>query len=528
MTRTCPSCGAELVPDARFCRRCGAPVRHDGSSEAVSPQSPTIPLRDEGRTTDGLAGEDPRGAAPETTRVSRAELDSILQRAARDHDPNAAPPVPPPQAAPSSAQLSEEDLMKTRASMPAQEFDEELTVISSRPFTGEVRPVHVQPVATTGELQPPPAPGPPPAATTPPPAAPAPRKRGPWLLVGVIAGVLLLLAGVGALFAFIYMRRGPGEQANVQPAASPVAADQRQLAEEKVVEAEAMLASGDLNGALNLLREAVRTDPDNARAHRRLGDILLETGARREAIEELRAVTRLEPNDFTAWRALATAQLAEGLPADAAESFKRLVELRADSPEPADLLGYADALRLAGRAEEAQALYQRLSTAADPAVAASARQHLAEFAAADATPTPARDTRPAADANTSNGAQTTTYAAPTPFVATATPPPTPVPTPPPAVLSPAERYERGVRLWGSNRSAAVSDFLAAARAGNPDANYYLGLDIVEGKDMGSLKRAEVVAALTYFQRAQSGRNASQARRYAQQLEREYDRIRNQR
>lgn len=547
MTKNCPSCGAVTAPDARFCRRCGAPLRQDGDSESVSPQSPTIPLRDEGRTTDGLAGQDPRGASPETTRVSRAELDSILQRAARDIDPNATvanypatpagagaggPVQPPPQQQPASAQLSEEDLMKTRASFqppaPAEEFDEEVTVISNRPFTGEVRPVHVQPVPTTGELtQPAPAPAPPPPQP-PTQAPPAPPRKGRGLLIaGVAVGLVLLLGGV-ALVAFLYIRRQqPSPSANAQPTA-PVEADQRQLAEEKVVEAEAILAAGDLEGALNLLREAVRTDPNNVRAHRRLGDILLETGARREAIEELRAVTRLDPNDFTAWRALANAQMAEGLPADAAESFKRLVALTGES-DPNDLLAYADSLRLAGRPEEAQPLYQRLTTAASPDVAAAARARLAELAAAaQPTPAPTRETHAQAEANVAAGTQTASATQPTPVPAQATPLPTPVPTPPPVELTPAERYERGVRLWGSNRQAAISDFIAAARSGSADANYYLGLDIVEGRDMSTLKRAEVVAALTYFQRAQSGRNAAQARRYAQQLEKEYDRIRNQR
>src|SRR5205814_3249503 len=119
-------------------------------------------------------------------------------------------------------------------------------------------------------------------------------------------------------------------------------------------------------------------DPGNSRAHRRLGELLLASGARREAVEEFRAVTRNAPEDFTAWRQLATAQFAEGLYRDAAESYRRLVSLVGEqSAESDDLLSYADALRLSGRADEARAIYQRLAGSSSDDVAGFARQRLA-------------------------------------------------------------------------------------------------------------------------------------------------------
>lgn len=561
MTRICPGCGTETVPDARFCRKCGAPLRatgQHGDSETISPQAATIPLRDEGRTTDGLSPEDPRAGAHETSRVSRADMDSILQQAARsaEFDPNKtiaqtptqetmadaernaatqsgtlpptqSAPSPPTPPRPSSQPLSEEDLMKTRPAMN-DDFDEELTVTVPRPFTGDVKPVQVQHVPTTGPLG-----GGAQAAGQSAQATPtgqqtqAKRKKGPWVIVAVVCVVLLAFAAVGAWLAVTYLRRPATDVSTVEPTA-PATADDRTLAQEKLIEAESLLATGDLSGALERLREAVRLDPANSRAHRRLGDILLETGARREAIEELRMVTQLEPNDFTAWRALASAQMAEGLPADAVESYKRLVALTGET-DPNDVLSYADALRLAGRTEEARALYQKLSTAPVADVAAQARRHLAELASALSTPTPqpTRDTGTQTDESDASQ-QTADATAPTPQ-ATPTQAPTPQPTPQvaQAQLSPDERYRRGVSLWGSNRSAAVTEFLAAARAGNADAHYYLGLNLVEGKDMRSLKRAEVVAALRYFQNAQSSSHGSRARQYVQQLEKEFDRIRSQ-
>jgi hypothetical protein len=82
MTKHCPSCGAETQQGARFCRRCGAPLRNvaggDGDGD-VSPQAATVPLRDEGRPTDGLAPDDPRRASADTTRVNRDELERLLQ-----------------------------------------------------------------------------------------------------------------------------------------------------------------------------------------------------------------------------------------------------------------------------------------------------------------------------------------------------------------------------------------------------------------------------------------------------------------
>ncbi|HLL76818.1 MAG TPA: hypothetical protein VK421_16310, partial [Pyrinomonadaceae bacterium] len=92
-------------------------------------------------------------------------------------------------------------------------------------------------------------------------------------------------------------------------------------------------------------------------------------------------------------------------------------------------------------------------------------------------------------------------------------------------LSARERYERGVRQWQSNRTAALSDFAAAAQAGNSDANYYLGLSLVEGRAVGSLSRGQLVAALNYFQRARRGRHSADARRHEEELGREYDRRR---
>ena len=82
MQTHCPICGAETFPGARFCRRCGAPVRDTVGEDTggVSPMAATVPLREEGRgrETDGLAPGEERASA-ETTRVSRAEVEHLLR-----------------------------------------------------------------------------------------------------------------------------------------------------------------------------------------------------------------------------------------------------------------------------------------------------------------------------------------------------------------------------------------------------------------------------------------------------------------
>jgi tetratricopeptide (TPR) repeat protein len=279
--------------------------------------------------------------------------------------------------------------------------------------------------------------------------------------------------------------------------------------------------------------------PDPIERAKKSGDLLTRHQAvvtelsriRREAVEELRALARNAPDDAGAWRQLASAQFAEGLHRDAADSYRRLAALVGEQAlEPPDLLAYADALRLSGRAEESRPLYERLAASAPAEVATAARQRLGELAREQ--PTPAPTPHAGAQATPTPVMETASAAQPTPPPATPTPaPPQPAPTTPAApatAASPAERYGRGVQLWGSNRGAALDEFRAAASGGNLDAHYYLGLAYVEGRKTSSLQRAEVVAALQHFQLAQrGGQHASQARGYAQQLEKEFDRLRRQ-
>ncbi|HYH85365.1 MAG TPA: tetratricopeptide repeat protein [Pyrinomonadaceae bacterium] len=551
----------------------------------VSPQSPTVPLQDQSRATDGLGDEGEGRVSADTSRVGKAELERILRSQedagrnspaaeatpSRALDPDAHAAVRSPHdtqhnaghttaAAHDSEAAVVASSASTRPGTPAPELDEDdLTIsvprrvqpletressavfgpgagASSAPSQYTTRVVQgletvSAPATETHESAPTDeqATGEQPVAQTsaaPSPVARARRSRWP-MIVAVCVGVLLF-AFVFVWLGVRFLRRPPLTDLSTQAPSAPAVEEAAQQFEAKLAEAESFLAQGNMDEAVARLREANALDPANTRAHRRLGELLLASGARREAIEELRAVTRNAPDDSAAWRGLAAAQFAESLYRDAAESYRRLVELVGEqSADPNDLLAYADALRLSGRAEESRALYERLAASASADVAALARRHLAELAKAQPTPTPTPRPGETADTQTTDEGE---VASTVPPPATAQPQPTPAPTAqptpaspaPPVASTPAEHYRRGVELWSSNRSAALSEFRAA---GNPDAHYYLGLSYVEGRDMRSLKRAEIVAALQHFQIAQRGQFAGQARNYAHQLEREFDRLR---
>ncbi|HEX8335083.1 MAG TPA: tetratricopeptide repeat protein, partial [Pyrinomonadaceae bacterium] len=408
-------------------------------------------------------------------------------------------------------------------------IDPEATMpVGSVPYGPTPDPEPQEPAADDGDAHVKPSPAP---RAAPPGVSPAPPRRA-WPAVAAVCVVVAAILSGGAWLAYKLLYRAPITEVPTQGQTAPVTAEAGQQFELKLAEAEGLLAAGDLDGALARLREANALDPGNTRAYRRLGELLVSKGARREAIEAFRAVTLNAPDDSDAWRRMATLQWDAGLDGDAVESFRRLIALAGGeaSANPHDLIVYAGALTRAGRADEARALYQRLAASADPTVSSHAQRALDELASAQATPTPAPTPRTGEPTPAPPGEQTAsavTPPAPQPAPAEPTPQPTPPPPTQPATPAPADRYGRGVQLWASNRGAALAEFRAAAAGGNVDAHYYLGLAYVEGRQLGSLQRAEVVAALQHFQLAQRGSHAAQARSRAQQLEKEFDRLRRQ-
>ena len=562
MTHTCPGCGFVSGTEARYCRMCGTPLPRvsnghgDGDDYSVSPNADTVPL---GGATEDISPHDTvsPAASPTSSRVAR-DFDEFRRRHEAAHarlEAESSPAAPPwPSAAAGDvapAHAGDGDGDDEVTTIHVRTMDEAGRAASSdalrrAPDTGEL--VAAQPHATpqhASSHQ---------AATR----APAPgassgnverRAFRLWMGFAIFGVVVALCVAAAVAVGWYAMRDGRFEQPAAvndtsaavnaaeasAPPAPPAAGDAKQQAAAKLAEAEQLLSSGRTDEAVARLRDAAALDPADAEPRRRLARLLLDSGARRTAIEELRAVVRIDGGDARAWRELAQAQAAEGLHRDAAESYRRLFEVSDEARRDDRVqLARADALLRSGRDADARAAYERLSSSRVAEVARASRRQLARLdredensndaesaaAPANASPSPsaARDargpdategergrgdstSRPADGASLDAGREST------------------------SPLSPRERYERGVRLWQSNRSAAVSDFAAAAQAGQADANYYLGLNLVEGRDARALSRGQLVAAMGYFQRARRGRHSADARRREEELGREYDRRR---
>ncbi|MBV9960513.1 MAG: tetratricopeptide repeat protein [Acidobacteria bacterium] len=458
MSKLCRICGATPLPGARFCRVCGAPlnaVATHQTGDAVSPQAQTIPLASEGRPTDGISPEDQSYSKPDTARVRQEEIDRLMR-----HSPDGRG---------GSASIAEAQVPPTISFESAAQ--------PSRPEAATAAP------SSNAAAQAP-------ASTTP--------TRRIWQAAAVILLGIALTAGA---LAYFFSRRAPSGEAG---GASPISlSDQKKLVAEQLTEADSLLAAGDTEGAIAKLRYAVKLDPSSAEAHRRLGLALEKKGERREAINEYRAATENDPANSAAWRALAGAQMSEGLYGEAAETYARIIGAMDERQADDNLrLEYADALRLAGRTEEARALYQKISNSESLDLARRANEQLAQLPpqATNSAGNGANDPRAQAAQNhpPESGSELPSNTQPANTVAVNTqpnPPPTnPAPDPRPAE-SDRERY------------------------------YAQALNIVQGRDVKSLQRAELLRALQLFQNVKGGPHADEARKYADRLGKEYDRRR---
>lgn len=584
MPKICPHCGTETIADARFCRACGLGLNDQIFKDM--PSGPTVPGATIGfsqkHVDTGELDPDLPGTISFDTVIDRPNYNTTVDRNA--YAEPSEPLLPPQQSSPFDPKVTHIDpkstsYFKPGDSAPTSALQPQPTVnLSSAASTtnrpdapgDDAPPGRAETIPATTEFKlnmadgktstgerfeepPPPAvsssaplPLPPPTrlttstptrtaavAASGAPPRPVAGGRGirPWHVIAG-AGVLVLVLGGLLIGALIVARRFNTTTENLPtpaPTASAAEATPAKSAAEMFLEADALLASGNAEGALALVREAVRLEPSNLEAQRRLGDLLLETGARAEAIMAYRAAVAIDPKNAAVWQALAAAEFDEGLYAESANSYRQLIALGEGPPSEDVQLALGDALRSAGQLDEAKVNYEKLALSSSPIIAGAARQRLTELAKlqiSGLSPTP-EATRAARNRN--NQALTPTPVAIVPEVVAIsrpTPPPPPAPTQPrpePPKLTAADHYQRGVELWGSNRGAAVGEFLQAQ--GVPDANYYLGLNIAEGRDPKSLGRAQLVSALYYFQVAQKGSHGAQARRYADQLGKEYDRRR---
>jgi tetratricopeptide (TPR) repeat protein len=454
-------------------KRTGQPHAGGADDGGVSPGAKTVPLSGEGRPTKGIAADDPQAPVTNTSKVKRAEMDELLRRSR------------PAEYTPTRR---EEDGAKQALN----------DIHASAPSTNELK--LPQPETPAAE------------AVLPPAAAPSNSRtdtkrsaRRRWPIIISLVAALALLAG---LVIFLSNGRNEPASANTNSApAPPPASDQKRLVDERLADAQALLAAGQTSEAIARLRSAIELDPANALAHRRLGEALEKSGDRQAAIDEYRISTLNDQGNEEGWRALASAQLAEGLFNDAVESYRRLIALKGEEGiDDETRMDYAQALLLAGRTEEARAVYQRVAASGSQDLANKAKRQLAQLQSlppVNANTQPARDGR--VDLPSNNNSQVAQVPAPTPTLQP-TPAPTAQPTP----------------------TAAVPNASDNSAQHDPDAYYERGLKIIGRSDLKSLPRAELLQALEYFQRAQSGgTHRAEAARYVQQLGREYDRRKKQ-
>jgi tetratricopeptide (TPR) repeat protein len=455
------------LPEARFCRLCGVPLkagRLQENESTVSPQAQTAPLKTEGRSTDGLAADDHRLGASETSRVGRVEMEEILRRVEADYRKS------------NEAQLPQDGRETPRTETAALKTEQAATT--------------AQPASASS-----PSANPAASASQPPP----PSNTGSRRLWTFAAVALLCVALVAGVLAFVLSRRAASTDAGA--AQQPIAiSDQKQLLNDKLAEAEPLLEAGEFNHAIEVLRAAVKIDPTSVEAHMRLGNALERTGARGEAIEEYRAAAQVEPNNSSVLLKLASAQTEEKNYGDAADSYRRLLAANPDAFDDETWLAYADALRLSGHKEEARAAYQKVSASATETIAEAARQHLTELgppAVVVNTEHP-RETRTTAENQQQPAERETTVAVETPQ-----------PTPPMRAVTPTATTV--------GNGASRVDY---------DAYYFQALAVVNGRDLKKIERAELLHALYLFQSAAlGGKHQAEAQRYADRLGKEYDRRR---
>lgn len=114
--------------------------------------------------------------------------------------------------------------------------------------------------------------------------------------------------------------------------------------------AEAALKAKDLPKARTLAQQTLNADPKNARAHRILGQVLLQMNDERQAKDELEAAVALDPNYENGY-ALASVDLAMKDRADAAQLFSEMQDGFGDSAKLH--MDFGRAYGLAGYPDEA-------------------------------------------------------------------------------------------------------------------------------------------------------------------------------
>jgi Flp pilus assembly protein TadD len=176
-----------------------------------------------------------------------------------------------------------------------------------------------------------------------------------WLLSALALG--------GAVAAYVVLRNPPDRASPdlftiAPPVGTPVALPPPP-AKDGATEGERLLASGDLQGALPLLAEAVNQHPNDVRLLKLYALALRRTGQIAASVDELRRVVAISQDDSAARLDLARMLEMLGRTADAADAYSDLLRV---SPTSTDGLALLAALHTrAGKHAEALPLLRRLA-----------------------------------------------------------------------------------------------------------------------------------------------------------------------
>jgi cellulose synthase operon protein C len=105
---------------------------------------------------------------------------------------------------------------------------------------------------------------------------------------------------------------------------------------------EIEMKSGKMNDAVNTLQGVIKSDPDSALAHLKLGIALAELGNSNRAEAEWRDVVRLRPQIVEAHRALAGVAIQKGDAAGLAQEADQIIALQSSAPDGYVLRAIAD------------------------------------------------------------------------------------------------------------------------------------------------------------------------------------------
>jgi len=130
---------------------------------------------------------------------------------------------------------------------------------------------------------------------------------------------------------------------------------QRLTLEEALALARDWVRSGDLTNAAGICAKILQAAPDQPQALHLLGITALQNGYPGEAVELLRRAVRSDPQFAVAWNDLGNLLAQQGMLAEAAASYRRAIAAAPDFAEAHNNLG--NLLQMTGALEEAVACY---------------------------------------------------------------------------------------------------------------------------------------------------------------------------